>query len=73
MAPKDLEKYGAPTAHASYFFKKKIKVYLLQLVLLRKKQYFFKLFSSFISLTNKSYKYFVVSNTIKQSTLCLLE
>ena len=22
VAPKDLEKYGAPTAHASYFFKK---------------------------------------------------
>ena len=25
VAPKDLEKYGAPTAHASYFFKKKLK------------------------------------------------
>ena len=23
MAPRDLEKYGAPTAHASYFFFKK--------------------------------------------------
>ena len=25
VAPRDLEKYGAPTAHASYFFKKKLK------------------------------------------------
>ena len=34
VAPKDLEKYGAPTAHASFFLKK-IKVYLLQLLLLK--------------------------------------
>ena len=46
MAPKDLEKYGAPTAHASYFFKKKMKVYLLQLLLKIIKQENKKYFST---------------------------
>ena len=29
VAPRDLEKYGAPTAHASYFFLKKESLFTL--------------------------------------------
>ena len=60
VALRDLEKYGAPTAHASYFFKKNESLFTSTTTIKKNKQYFFKLFSSFISFTNKSYKYFVV-------------
>ena len=64
MAPKDLEKYGAPTAHASYFLKK-IKVYLLQLLLLKRIKKYFSTCLLFHFLSCSYYYY----NTIKQSTL----
>ena len=67
VAPKDLEKYGAPTAHASYFFKKKIKVIYSTTTIKNNKtnkriKSIFQLAFYFIS----CYYYY---NT-KQSTLC---
>ena len=70
MAPKDLEKYGAPTAHASYFFKKKNKSLFTSTTTIKNNKTnkriksIFQLVFYFLSC---SYYYY---NTIKQSTLC---
>ena len=67
VAPKDLEKYGAPTAHASYFFKKMKVIYSTTTIKNNKTnkriKSIFQLAFYFIS----CYYYY---NTIKQSTLC---
>ena len=48
VVPRDLEKYGAPTAHASYFFfKKNESLFTLTTTINKNKQYFFKSFSYF--------------------------
>ena len=47
VVPRDLEKYGAPTAHASYFLKKNESLFTLTTTINKNKQYFFKSFSYF--------------------------
>ena len=60
MAPKDLEKYGAPTAHASYFFKKNKSLFTLTTTIKKNKQYFFQVVFIFLFLSLIKVKYFVV-------------
>ena len=64
VAPKDLEKYGAPTAHASYFFFKENKSLFTSTTTIKNKR-IKKYFSTCLLFHFLSCSYY----TIKQSTL----